>query len=173
MDVASWLLFLMGFVGAADIVFYHTLAQHLHAHPPARAELAVHSWRGPTYLLLFVLVPNFALHGAWYWTLLALLAIDLAISVCDFALEKESRRELGGLPTGEYLLHVLLAILFGGFVTAIATSTWNWRALPTELVYAPAAVPALLRVVLAIMGIVNLASATSDGLAARRLGRAA
>src|SRR5262249_8669450 len=98
MDVASWLLLVIGFVGAADIVFYHTLAQPLPAHPPARAELVVHSWRGPTYLLLFVLVPNFALHGLWYWALLGLLVLDLAISVCDFALEKESRCELGGLP---------------------------------------------------------------------------
>jgi hypothetical protein len=169
MDVASWLLFAMGFVGASDILFYHTLAHRIRSHGPARRELESHFWRGPMYFLLFLLVPNFALQGLWYWALVALLAIDLGISIWDFSLEKESRRELGGLPTGEYLLHVILAVLYGAFVAAVLLRAWDWHALPTRLAYEPADVPDLLRLAMAVMGVVNLASGILDGVAARRL----
>jgi hypothetical protein len=169
MDVASWLLFALGLVGASDILFYHTLAQRIRTHAPARYELFSHACRGPVYLPLFLGIPNFAFHGVWYWTLLLLLVVDLGISVWDFSLEKQSRRALGGLPTGEYLLHVALAILFGAFVAAVLLRTWNWHALPTRVLYEPAAVPDLLRAALAVMGVANLASGILDARAALRL----
>ncbi len=172
MDVASWLLFAMGFLGASDILFYHTLAHRIRSHGPSRRELACHSWRGPMYFLLFLLIPNFALQGLWYWGLVLLLALDLGISIWDFSLERESRRDLGGLPTGEYLLHVLLAVLYGALVAAVLLRDWDRHSLPSRVAYEPAAVPWLLRATMAVMAVVNLASGILDGLAARRLRRA-
>jgi hypothetical protein len=120
MLIPTWLLLVLGVLGATDIWLFHTRAYHLHDHGPARAELVTHALRGPTYALLFSMVPNATFAGAWLWALLALIAFDLAISIADFWLEPASRRALGGLPRGEYLLHVLLAMVFGALVTAVA-----------------------------------------------------
>lgn len=170
MLTASWLLFGMGWLGAADIVFFHKRAHRLHAHPPARAELVTHSLRGPTYCALFALVPNFEFHGAWFGVLLGILGIDLAISIADFWLEPGSRRALGGLPRGEYLLHVLLAMLFGALVLATLRDGAGWLGMPTELRWIDTGAPVLLRVALGIMAPIVLLSGVGDALAVRRLG---
>jgi len=43
----------------------------------------------------------------------ALFAFEVGISIWDFSLERESRRLLGGLPSGEYVLHMIMATVFG------------------------------------------------------------
>jgi hypothetical protein len=170
--IPSYLLFAIGLLGAADILFFHTLGQRLHGHAPARAELVTHFLRGPTYALLFLAVPNVACQGAWFWALALLLAFDLAISVADFWLEPESRRALGGLPRGEYLLHVLIAMLFGALVFAVLREGASARHAPTALVWIEHGPPPALRLALAAMAPGVLWSGIRDLAAARRLGRA-
>lgn len=173
MVAASYLLFALGVLGAADIRFFHTNAHHLHEHAPARAELVTHFLRGPTYFLLFLLVPNFTFHGTAFVLLLVLLAFDLAISIADFWLEPDSRRALGGLPRGEYLLHVLLAMLFGAMVAAVIYAGGALLDEPTALRWVDSGEHALLRAVLAVMSIGVLWSGLRDLAAVRRLGRGA
>ncbi|MEL6712271.1 MAG: hypothetical protein AAFP86_00770 [Planctomycetota bacterium] len=119
MTLPTALLLAMGLLGAADIWFFHTRAHALRTRNESRAELVTHALRGPTYGALFASVPNLELAGAWLGALFALLAFDLAISAVDFWLEPASRAGLGGLPRGEYLLHVSLAVLFGALVTSV------------------------------------------------------
>lgn len=171
MIAASCLLVGIGVLGAADILFFHTLAQHLHEHRPARAELVTHALRGPTYCVLFLAVPNLAFSGGWLYALLGLLAFDLAISVADFWLEPASRRALGGLPRGEYLLHVFIALLFGAFVAAVLFDNRAGFGAPSAIGWASDGVPQWLRALLAIMAAGVLASGLSDCAAVRRLGR--
>ncbi|MBL8858793.1 MAG: hypothetical protein JNL28_09830 [Planctomycetes bacterium] len=173
MPISSWILLAMGVLGAADILFFHKLAHNLHAHPPARAELITHSLRGPTYAALFAMVPNFEFHGAWFVALMAVLAFDLAISIADFWIEPTSRRALGGLPRGEYLLHVFLAMCFGALVYAVVHEGGAGLGLPTGLHWIESGPPFLLRSLLAVMAIGVLWSGLSDALAVRRLARAA
>jgi hypothetical protein len=173
MTAAIWILFVLGLLGAADIVLFHTLAHGIRRHPDCRTELLVHALRGPTYALLFAGVPNLGLHGAWFWTLCALLAFDLLLSVVDFLVERRSRARLGGLPTGEYLLHVLLGILFGAFVALLLSATASWSSLPTALAWQPAAVPDLLRWTLVVMAAGVLASGAMDAAAWWRMRSAA
>ena len=173
MILPAYLLFAIGLLGAADILFFHTLAQRLRSHRPARAELLTHFLRGPTYALLFLGVPNFAFEGAWFWFLQALLLFDVAISIADFWLEPESRRALGGLPRGEYLLHVVIAMCFG----ALLLATWNesvaGRGAPTALRWIEDGAPTLLRAALAIMAPIVLWTGLCDLAAVIRLGRSA
>jgi hypothetical protein len=171
MPVSSWLLFALGLLGAADIAVFHVRAHALRRHPPARGELVTHFLRGPTYALLFAVVPNVACDGAWFWALMALLAFDLLISIADFWLEPASRRALGGLPRGEYLLHVLMAMLFGALVSAVVVeSEGGWRR-PTALAWSDHGAPALLRLALAVMSPLVLATGLLDLAAVRRLSR--
>jgi hypothetical protein len=169
MITAIWILFAIGLLGAADIVFYHTISHGIRKHAECRTELLVHSLRGPTYALLFAVLPNFAFHGLWYWALCALLAFDLALSVWDFAIERRSRARLGGLPTGEYLLHVLLGILFGAFVALLLSAAAPWPAQATALVCEPVPVPDLLRWLLLVMAAGVFASGALDAAAWWRL----
>jgi hypothetical protein len=169
MEVATYILVVLGILGAIDIAVYHGVAHGIRYHPDARAELVVHSLRGPTYCALFALIPNFALQGAWFWLLMGLFAFDLGISVVDFVLEGSSRRFFGGLPTGEYLLHILMAMLFGAFATAVVFGAGAWATMPTRFAYQPARVPLLLRLVMGVMAALVLGSGVQDALAAVRL----
>ena len=90
MEIASYLLFTLGLLGAADVFLFHTISHGLRKWRDARCELVTHSLRGPTYCALFLLVPNFQLQGAWFWGMVVLLAVDVGISVWDFCLEKRS-----------------------------------------------------------------------------------
>jgi hypothetical protein len=168
---ATYILFLLGCLGAADILLYHSVAHGIRSHPDSRRELITHSLRGPTYAALFILIPNFAMFGGYFWLLVGLFAFDVAISVWDFALERHSRQFLGGLPTGEYLLHMVMAMLFGALVTSVVFSSYSWVSSATLLAYAPARVPAVLRLVLAIMAVIVLFSGAQDALAALHLKR--
>jgi hypothetical protein len=169
MEVATWLLFIIGVLGATDIALYHSASHGIRSHPDSRAELIVHSLRGPTYGILFIVVPNLALYGWFFWAMIALLVIDVVISLVDFALERESRRFFGGLPSGEYVLHVLIAMVFGAFVASIFFGAGAWAYEPTAISWQPAEVPLLLRIALAVMAVIVLYSGIQDALAAIRL----
>jgi hypothetical protein len=168
---ASYILFVLGCLGATDIVLYHSIAHGIRRHPDARRELVVHALRGPTYAALFVCVPNVAMHGVYFVAFLGLLAFDGAISIWDFAIEPDSRRFLGGLPAGEYVLHVVIAMLFGALVTTILVDAGHWALLPSRIAWQPSPTPGPLRALLAAMAPLVLASGVQDAVAARRLGR--
>ncbi|MCA9022290.1 MAG: hypothetical protein KDA74_19210, partial [Planctomycetaceae bacterium] len=106
----------------------------------------------------FLVIPNLVLQGFYFWCLVALFVFDVLISLVDFALERESRRLLGGLPSGEYVLHIIIAMLFGGLVTAVCLEAGAWRNEPIQIIYAPAAVPDVLRLVMAVMALLVLIS---------------
>ena len=173
MEVPTYILFVLGCLGATDIVLYHSVSHGIRSHHDSRFELMVHSLRGPTYAALFILVPNFVLQGSFFWLLIAIFLFDVCISLGDFIIERASREFFGGLPTGEYVLHIILAMLFGALVTSVFYSVGNWAGMPTRIVYQPAAVPGLLRGVMVVMAILVLGSGAMDLIAARKLGKEA
>jgi hypothetical protein len=174
MILASYLLLVVGLLGATDIALYHATAHGIRHHPDSWKELITNAMRGPTYAVLFLMVPNCVPHGPWYFALVGLLVMDVGISVADFLLEQESRAFLGGLPPGEYVLHTLIAIVFGAFACAIgilgpqlaAGGRLEW--MPQDHAMAPHWV---LRVVLAAMAAGVLISGIQDAAAAWRLWR--
>ena len=169
MQTATYLLLILGFLGAADIALYHSISHGIRSHAESRHELVVHSLRGPTYFALFLLVPNVAMRGAWFWALIALFVVDLGISIWDFLIEKKSRRQLGGLPSGEYVLHIVMAMVFGALVASVFFGAGDWATQPTRLAFEPVAVPTLLRYALGVMALGVLLSGFQDALAAVRL----
>lgn len=173
MAVATYILFVLGCLGATDILLYHSISHGIRSHADSRLELLVHSLRGPTYAALFVLVPNFAMQGGFFWLLMAIFAFDVAISLGDFLIERASRAFFGGLPTGEYVLHIILAMLFGALVTSVIYDVGHWATMPTRLAYEPAAVPGWFRAVFLVMAVFVLYSGTMDAVAAMRLTRRA
>jgi hypothetical protein len=169
MELPSYLLLVLGCLGAADILIYHSVAHGIRSHPASTMELVTHSLRGPTYAALFVLIPNFQLQGLLLWGLLALFVVDVGISIWDFSLERHSRQFLGGLPSGEYVLHMLLAILFGALATSVILITGPHLHAPTSFAYAPAPVPFFVRVMMLVMAVIVLFSGLQDAIAACRM----
>jgi hypothetical protein len=169
MEVATYILFILGCLGATDILLYHSVSHGIRSHHDSRFELVVHSLRGPTYAALFILVPNFAMQGGFFWMLIGIFVFDVCISLGDFMIERASREFFGGLPTGEYVLHIILAMLFGALVTSVFYSAGNWAALPTRLAYEPADVPGLLRALMVFMAVLVFGSGAMDLRAAWRL----
>lgn len=173
MEVATYILFILGVLGATDILLYHSVSHGIRSHHASRLELVVHSLRGPTYAALFILVPNFAMQGGFFWLLIGILVFDVAISLGDFAIERASREFFGGLPTGEYILHIILAMLFGALVTSVLYSVGAWANMPTRLAYEPATVPNLLRALMVFMALLVFCSGAMDLKAALKLNRKA
>ncbi len=173
MTTPSILLFVLGILGATDILLFHMLAHDLRRQARSRAELVTHFLRGPTYCALFLLVPNYRFHGGWFFALAALLAVDVVISIVDFWLERDSRAPLGGLPRGEYVLHVLLAMTFGAMVCSIAYEGGPLRLEPTALVPTSNGPPTWSRIALGVMAPIALGSGIADLVAVLRLPRGA
>ncbi|MDZ4860171.1 MAG: hypothetical protein SGI88_14435 [Candidatus Hydrogenedentes bacterium] len=169
MEVASYLLFVLGVLGAADIAMYHSVSHGIRNHPDSRAELITHSLRGPTYAVLFVLLPNFSLKGWWFGLLVIILIFDLLISLIDFALERKSRSFFNGLPSGEYVLHTVIAMVFGAMVSSVFYEGGRYFYHATSITYFPA-VPEFLRAIFVVMAVLVLISGTQDAVAVLRLG---
>src|SRR5262245_56067404 len=169
MPIAATILLVLGLLGAADIAIFHSAAHGIRRHPDSKGELVLHALRGPTYALLFLAVPNLILFGWYFWVLVGLLVFDLGISIVDFWVERNSRQFLGGLPSGEYVLHVLIAILFGSFTTAVFFEGLRWSKQPTHVVLNPDVVPLWIRVTLALMACLVLVTGFLDAMAAYRL----
>jgi hypothetical protein len=168
MEIATYILFVLGCLGAMDILLYHSVSHGIRSHRDSRFELVVHSLRGPTYAALFLLVPNFVMQGAYFWLLITILVFDVGVSMVDFAIERASREFFGGLPTGEYILHVIMAMLFGALVTSVFYSGSEWAGMATQLIFEPA-VPGVICGIMAIMVFAVFLSGAMDLVAAVRL----
>lgn len=169
MIVPTYLLFLLGLLGGTDILLYHSISHGIRHHVDSRAELFTHFLRGPTYCALFLFVPNFTFHGAYVVALLLLLLFDLGISLADFWVESKSRGFFGGLPRGEYVLHIILAMLFGALVCATLYESGSALADDSALVWQGEGAHWLVRAALAVMAPLVLWSGLADLRAMLRL----
>jgi hypothetical protein len=160
--LASGLLLLaIGLIGAFDVFYFHQARARITERREARREAWIHVARGVVYTLQFLAVPNLRFAGAWYAAFVALYVADAGIAVADVLCEPAARREVGGLPRGEYLAHIVLSVLVGALLWSLVLGTWRWPAAPTAVTWAPA-MPGALRVVLAVLGAGSLATTLLD-----------
>jgi hypothetical protein len=164
MKTASILLAVIGLLGAFDIAYFHWYKCRLASRPESRLEVWIHIARGVIYALQFAIVPNVRLHGAYYAAFAALFVADVAVAWTDVAIEPDSRRSQGGLPRGEYFMHIVLSVLVGAYLHAIATDSLGWRHLPSAVVLAPVDIPAPLRALLLAMSAGSILVAAFEAL---------
>jgi hypothetical protein len=107
-------------VGALDGLYFHLWKFRLYARPQSRSEHLTHTVRacllGPILWLAFV-TPRLD-------ALVALVALDTAVVLTDVWLENASRRDVGGIPRAEYLVHVAANTLHTGAMTLAMASWW-------------------------------------------------
>ncbi len=164
MLTASILLLVIALLGAFDIAYFHTYRCRLSRRPESRTEAWIHVVRGVVYTLQLALVPNARFTGAWYGAFVALFVADVAVALLDVAVEPASRRSQGGLPGGEYFMHIVLSVLAGAYLHSVAVASLPWAALPTGVACAPGA-PLALRAVLGVLAAGCLSVAAAEAWA--------
>lgn len=162
MLTGSILLLVIGVLGAFDIFYFHAYKQGLVHRAESRTEAWIHVARGFVYAAQLAAVPNLRFGGAWYAAFVALFVADIGVAIADVSIEPASRKSLGGLPPGEYLMHIVLSVLVGVYLHAILADSVAWARLPTALEVAPAA-PLGLRVALGIMSLGAAGIAIAEG----------
>ena len=113
--------------GALDNVLHHEITERLPSRPSARRELALHSGREAIYGVLFLLFAWVTPTGLAAIAVLALLAIEVVITLADFLEEDRTRK----LPAFERILHTVLAISYGGFLLLVVPWLITQAAGPT------------------------------------------
>ena len=141
METAFYLLLFLAHLGVFDVLYFHVYKCQLHLRPECQREVFWHVWRHLIYALQFFWVANFRFHG---WALLLLVTLylcDVFIAWSDVLEENKSRAAQGGLPRGEYFMHVVLSLLVGLYMMATFQAVWGDRLLATQIVYSPPEVP--------------------------------
>lgn len=132
-------LLLMGVVAplaAVDILYFHLWKFRLFESPSSRAETVTHLVRGAFFALGAFMLASYRMMGAWYWGIGALFLLDFLNSIADVALERRSRAPLGGVPTLEYVLHIIGSSFAGAITATYFLVGWAHAFEPTELVAA-------------------------------------
>lgn len=117
-------------LGAIDNFWHHEWIARLPKHPGARRELVLHALRELIYGVVFAGIAWRRWDGLWGAALVALLAIEVVVTLADFVEEDRSRR----LPETERVLHTVMAILYGAVLAAWTPALWRSLQLPTALV---------------------------------------
>lgn len=164
--LALQLMGVQGVLGAFDTLYHHELTETLAQRSSAMRELAIHAARALFYCLLFIGLSAWEWHGAWAWLLLAIFAVEIALTLWDFVVEDRSRL----LPVSERITHTVLAINGGAFVALLALNMYGWAQQPTAVL---GQTHGILSIFLFLCGIGVGVSGIRDALAARHLARAA
>lgn len=114
-------------MGAFDTLYHHEMTERLAWRASARTELRLHAVRNWFYGVLFLIAAWVEPHGALAIAILAVLAVELVITLWDFVEEDLSRK----LPATERVTHTLLAVNYGAILAFIGPMLWDWAALPT------------------------------------------
>ncbi len=104
---ATICVLLFGIIGIIDGFYYHLWKFKLHKHPETRFEHWTHSIRAAIFLALLYLLFLYDFGGNYLLIAVVIVFLDIVVLVIDLIAEKDSRRNLGGLPHTEYIVHVI------------------------------------------------------------------
>ena len=125
MTGALSVLVLLGALGAFDTLYYHEWKLRLPANPAARGELRLHAWRDFAYTIVFGSLAWITWNGGWLLPLAAILLLEIWVTLTDFIEEDRTRR----LPPGERVMHALMGIVYGVFLTLLYPHAARWAKL--------------------------------------------
>ncbi len=106
-------LLLLGFAALSmvDGVYLHLWRYRLWARAASRREHWLHTARALLFAPIVLLVFASPTAGTALWAGVTLLAVDQVFEVLDVLEERRSRAGIGGLGSGEYLVHAMLVTL--------------------------------------------------------------
>jgi uncharacterized protein len=151
-------------MGLFDTVYHHELTERLAWRPSQRRELQLHAVRSMLYAALFLVLGWSEPHGLVAMLVIAVLVIEVVITLVDFVEEDLSRR----LPASERINHTLLAVNYGAILALLLPILVDWARQPTALVPAFHGICSIMTALAALgVGLFGL----RDLAAARRAGR--
>ena len=159
-------LMLHGVLGAIDVILNHELLARIPSRPDGATEERLHCARELIFAALFASLAWFEWQGQWVWWIVALILGEVLVSARDVVVEGDTRV----LPVPERVMHLFLFMNLGVLAVLTGHRLMWWYFSPTALVpvhYGWASW------VLSAMAVGAFAWAVRDGLAARRLARAA
>lgn len=109
-------------LGAFDTLFHHELTERLAWRPSQRRELGLHGGRNLMYAVLFAALGWAEVHGALAAALIALMAVEVVVTLVDFVEEDRSRK----LPASERVTHTLLALNYGAILVLGVPVLLGW-----------------------------------------------
>ena len=116
-------------MGAFDTLVHHELTERLAWRPSQRRELQLHGARNLIYAALFLTLGWLEPRGLWAVTVIALLVIEVIITLVDFVEEDMTRR----LPASERVNHTLLALNYGVILALLVPVLLGWSWLDTGI----------------------------------------
>jgi hypothetical protein len=125
MEAPFYFLLVIGHLGLFDVLYFHQYKCSLMKRIESRLEVKIHLMRHVVYALQFLYVANFRASGSMVFLVLLLYICDFVVAMSDVWIEPESRKSQGGLPRGEYLMHILLTFLVGMYFMLILQNLWN------------------------------------------------
>lgn len=166
-DSILWvLLFAQIAMGGFDTLYHHELTLRLAWQPKQATELGLHGVRNLIYAIVFLALGWTEPQGGYAATLLALMLIELGITLWDFVEEDRTRL----LPASERVTHTLLTLNYGVILALILPELWMRAGMATALPFVFHGLPSVL-VALAAVGVTL--SGLRDLAAARRAPRLA
>ncbi len=117
-------------MGAFDTLYHHELTERLPWRTSQQHELALHAVRNLLYAALFLVLGFFETHGVWALLVVAVLAIEVVITLMDFVEEDLSRK----LPASERINHTLLALNYGAILALLLPVLIRWSRQPAAIV---------------------------------------
>lgn len=101
-------LILFSILSLIDGVYLHLIIYKLPEKSESRFEHLTHTLRAILFLPITLTVFYWNFSGFWLLCSIGLIALDLIVEAIDVLSERKSRAMIGGLSSGEYLLHVAL-----------------------------------------------------------------
>ncbi|MGF7151790.1 hypothetical protein FHS96_005458 [Sphingomonas zeicaulis] len=158
------LLFAQIAMGGFDTLYHHELTLRLAWQPRQAFELGLHAVRNLIYGIVFLALGWTEPQGGYAAALMALLLVELGITLWDFVEEDRTRL----LPASERVTHTLLTLNYGVILALLLPELWARTALPSGLPIVFHGVPSILFAI-AALGVVL--SGLRDLAAARRAPR--
>ncbi len=125
-----WALILLQMaMGAFDTIYHHEVTERLAWRASQRNELALHAVRNLLYAAVFIMIGWYETHGAWAVLLMAILGVEVVITLADFVEEDLSR----ALPASERITHTLLALNYGAILCLLMPRLLQWSHNTTRL----------------------------------------
>jgi uncharacterized protein (TIGR01777 family) len=151
-------------MGVFDTFYHHELTERLAWRPSQRYELKLHGVRNLLYALLFLVLGWWEVHGILALLVIAVLVIEIVITLMDFVEEDLSRK----LPASERINHTLLAINYGAILVLIVPVLIGWAMQPTGII---SAYTGWLSIIAAAAAVGAALCGVRDFAAAKRLAR--
>jgi hypothetical protein len=115
-------LLVLGVLGALNTLYYHEWRLRLPETPSAAPELRLHASRDFAYTIVFGSLAWTTWNGFWVWPLALVLLFEVWVTLTDFLEEDRTRR----LPAGERLMHAVMGIVCGIFLTLLYPHAAGW-----------------------------------------------